>query len=94
MMIELLFYLALIIVAVSTLISAFNLFTAPIFANRKNESTNEPFISVLIRQEMKKKTLGISLRISQNRHTKILSLLFWMMNQKTIQQKLFQKKNR
>ena len=58
MLIELLFYLALIIVALSTLISAFNLFTAPMFANRKNESTNEPFISVLIPARNEEKNIG------------------------------------
>ncbi|HSW54877.1 MAG TPA: glycosyltransferase family 2 protein [Ignavibacteriaceae bacterium] len=58
MMIELLFYLALIIVAVSALISVFNLFTAPMFANRKNESTNEPFISVLIPARNEERNIG------------------------------------
>ena len=58
MMLELFFYLVLIIVAVSTLISAFNLFTAPMFANRKNESTNEPFISVLIPARNEEKNIG------------------------------------
>ena len=58
MMLELLFYFALIIVALSTLISAFNLFTAPKFANRKNESTNEPFISVLIPARNEEKNIG------------------------------------